>query len=148
MRLNDLPNDFLGRSIVRWRESEMEENQIEFLISEKLRALHYTPWGTCSRELYISPCDKGLMCVRGYNTSDACASFQVDLEDKEAKRAITKLRDKYSLMLTSLDTNYKFISSNILTELNSAEPLDQHIAFAADIVKSCDTILAEYDEGD
>lgn len=144
MRLNDLPNDFLGRSVVRWRENDMEENQIEFLISEKLRALHYTPWGTCSRELYISPCDKGLMCVRGYGTSGACASFQVDLEDKEAKQAIIKLREKYSLMLNSLDTNYKCVSNIILAELNSSEPLDQHIAFAADMVKSCDTILAEY----
>ncbi len=147
MRPNNLPNDFLGRSVVRWRENDMEENQIEFLISEKLRALHFTPWGTCSRELYVSPCDKGLMCVRGYGTSGACTSFQVDLEDQEAKHAIIKLRDKYFLMLSSLDANYKCVSSSILAELNNAEPLDQHIAFAADIVRSCDTIIAEYGDG-
>lgn len=144
MRINDLPKDFLGRSVVRWRESEMEESQIELLITEKLRALHYTPWGTCSRELYISPCDKGLMCVRGYGTSNACASFQIDRDDDEAKGAIIKLRSKYALMLNALDANYENLSRNILAELNDAEPLDQHIAFAADIVQSCDTILAEY----
>lgn len=144
MRLNDIPKDFLGRSVVRWREKDMEESQIELLITEKLRALHYTPWGTCSRELYISPCDKGLMCVRGYGTSSACASFQIDPDDKEAKEAIIKLRSKYALMLSALDANYENLSSSILSELNNAEPLDQHIAFAADIVQSCDTILAEY----
>lgn len=148
MRLNDLPNDYLGRSVARWRENDMDEDQIEFLITEKLRALHYTPWGTCSRELYISPCDKGLMCVKGYGTSSACASFQVDRDDKEAEHAIITLRSKYASMLNALDANYNSLTTIILTELNNAEPLDQHIAFTADIVKSCDYILAEYREGD
>ncbi|MNC15992.1 hypothetical protein D3C75_638350 [compost metagenome] len=88
------------------------------------------------------------MCVRGYGTSSACASFQIDRDDKEAKNAIIALQRKYASMLNALDANYNNLTTTILTELNSAEPLDQHIAFAANIVKSCDSILAEYTEGD
>src|SRR5690606_27158519 len=125
LKKGEEPPDFLGNKVKIWREGGMSDEQIELLVINKLKALHYTPWGTCSRELYLSPCDKGLVCLRGFGTNSACESFQIDLSDLEAKRAIQELRDKYLQMLYVINPNYHLIASSILSELNTKEPLDQ-----------------------
>lgn len=139
------PNDVLGRKIRFWRQEGLSAEQIEVLVCEKLKVLHFTPWGACSRELYISPCTRGLMCLRGFGTSAACESFQIDLSDIQAKQAIVELREKYILMLTAIEPNYKKISEAIMLELNNDEPLDQHLKFIIDMIKGCDVALHSYD---
>jgi hypothetical protein len=139
------PNDYLGRKVTLWREDGLSEGNISSLVSEKLRALHYTPWGTCSKELYLSPCTKGLMCLRGFGTGSACSSFQIDPNDFEAKDSILQLRAKYLLMLNEIQPNYKTLSADIFAELNSSEPLDQHIQFIIDLISGCDSALKAYD---
>lgn len=138
------PDDVLGRKVTIWRNEGISDADIEKMVCERLKALHFTPWGTCSRELYVSPCDKGLMCLRGFGTHNACASFQIDVSDLEAKTAITQLRSKYSTMLRSVTDNERDLAETIAAELNNSEPLDQHIIFILDMIKSCDSALQAY----
>ncbi|MCS3467916.1 integrase [Pseudomonas sp. JUb42] len=138
------PNDVLGRKIKIWRQENMGEKEIELLVIDKLKALHFTPWGTCSRELYISPCTKGLMCLRGFGTGSACDSFHVDPTDLQAKQAIQTLKDKYSMMLSAVTNNMPGLVEDIKAELDTSEALDQHVVFMLDVVSGCDEALQAY----
>lgn len=140
----DLPNDVMGRRVKVWLDEGMTAEEIAHMVAVKLQALHFTPWGTCSRELYISPCTKGLMCLRGFGTSTGCESFQIDPADLEAKAAITTLREKYFGMLSAITTSRTDIENIISEELNTLEPLDQHVAFIVDIIRGCDAALQNY----
>lgn len=140
-----LPNDVLGKKVKFWRADGMTEEQIELLVTEKLRALHYSPWGTCSKDLYLSPCNKGLMCLRGFGSGSACESFQIDPTDMQAKKSITQLRSQYIKILNAIEPNYQLVSNSLLFELSTKEPLDQHIAFALDVVRGCDSALSSYE---
>lgn len=139
-----LPNDVMGRRVKVWKDEGITTAEITNLVATKLQGLHFTPWGTCSRELYISPCSKGLMCLRGFGTSSGCESFHIDPADLEAKVAITALRQKYCEMLSSINNTQADIASVIYSELNTSEPLDQHIAFIIDMVNSCDEALKSF----
>lgn len=136
-----VPDDFLGRKVIAWRENGYNQSEIDQLISAKLRVLHFVPWGGCSRELFISPCERGLMCVRGFGTSAGCASFHIDPLDMAAKAEIEKLHAKYRGLLASVDLAATDVRKQILTELNEDEPLDQHIRFILDVVRGCETAL-------
>lgn len=138
------PNDVLGRKVKFWREEGLSSEQIEKLVCEKLKILHFTPWGGCTRELYISPCNKGLMCLRGFGTESACASFQIDPSDLVAKRNIEGLRAKYMKMLNVIEPNHAGLLEILRSELSTTEQLDQHIAFMIDIVRGCDEALRSY----
>ncbi|MEJ1143605.1 hypothetical protein [Stenotrophomonas sp. CCNWLW162] len=138
------PNDFLGRRVRELRSSNVSEEDIQSIIDSKLSILHVTPYGTCSRELYTSPCDKTLVCIRGFGTSDACRSFQVDVTDQDARRNIEQLRSSHQRMLGVLMPNYHAIGERLEAELDHSEPLDQHIEFLLDVVRSCDQILQSY----
>ncbi|HEL3863680.1 TPA: hypothetical protein UM690_001575 [Stenotrophomonas maltophilia] len=138
------PNDFLGRRVRELRSSSVSEEEIQSIIDNKLSILHVTPYGTCSRELYTSPCDKTLVCIRGFGTNHACRSFQVDVTDQDARRNIEQLRASHQRMLGVLMPNYHALGERLEAELDHSEPLDQHIEFLLDVVRSCDRVLKHY----
>ena len=138
------PNDFLGRRVRDLRSSNVSEDDIQSIIDNKLSILHITPYGTCSRELYTSPCDKTLVCIRGFGTNDACRSFQVDVTDQDARRNIEQLRTSHQRMLGLLMPNYHALGERLEAELDHSEPLDQHIEFLLDVVRSCERVLKHY----
>lgn len=145
---SNLPSDFLGKKVVIWREQGLTKKQIEILVTNKLKVLNFSPWGGCSRELYLSPCAKGLMCLKGFGTPKGCSSFHLDLTDKEAKDAISNMHEKYHSMLTAVEPNYKNVSKIIYDELDTTQPLDQHIAFLQDMVSGCEAALIQYAENE
>lgn len=139
-----LPDDHLGRKVASWRASMIDEDEIALMISSKLRVAHFVPWGMCSRELYVTPCSRGLMCLRGFGGEGACESFHVDPGDLDAKANIESLKKKYLAMLRTIEPNYDAMRSQMIGELNDAAPLDQHIRFMSDVVSSCDNALKSY----
>lgn len=140
----DPPPDFLGKLVVRWREESIADDQIEEMIIQKLSILNLTPWGGCTRELYISPCDRGLMCIRGFGTDSGCKSFHLNPEDLEAKAAIEKLLIEYEKILKAIFDNKTDITSSIEAELDNAHAFDQHVLFVMDMVTSCKAALEAY----
>ena len=140
----DPPPDFLGKLVVRWREESITDDQIEEMIIQKLSILNLTPWGGCTRELYISPCDRGLMCIRGFGTDSGCKSFHLNPEDLEAKAAIEKLLIEYEKILKAIFDNKTDITSSIEAELDNAHAVDQHVLFVMDMVTSCKAALEAY----
>lgn len=138
------PEDYLGKKVIRWRSEALTDEKIEQLVVEKLRVLNYTPWGGCSRQLYLNPCNKGLMCLRGFGTDTACESFHINVDDLEAKESIESLRANYEPMLRSILENYDSLATDITKELDHHQPLDQHILFISDIVHSCNEALKLY----
>lgn len=138
------PNDFLGRRVRELRSSNVSEEEIRDIVDNKLSILHVTPYGTCSRELYTSPCDKTLVCIRGFGTDGACRSFQVDVTDQDARRNIEQLRISHQRMLAVLMPNYHTLGARLAAELDHSEPLDQHIEFLLDVVRSCERVLKHY----
>ncbi|WP_194289231.1 hypothetical protein [Pseudomonas monteilii] len=140
----DPPPDFLGRLVIRWREESIADEQIEEMIIEKLSILNLTPWGGCTRELYISPCDRGLMCIRGFGTDSGCKSFHLNPDDLEAKAAIESLLSEYEKILRAIFDNQTDITSSIEAELDNTHAFDQHVLFVMDMVTSCKTALEAY----
>lgn len=141
---SDPPNDYLGRRVAQWRADRMAEHDIERLVIEKLKVMHYTPFGTCSRELNVSPCQRSVMCLRGFGTGAACESFHIDPVDMEAKKRIEKLLHDNQQLLSKLAPNQDELAELFKAEMDSSEPLDQHIQFLLDINRGCRDALAEY----
>lgn len=137
--------DYLGKKIIHWRAQALSDEQIEQMVIEKLKVLNYTPWGACSRELYLNPCNKGLMCLRGFGTQAACESFHIDVKDLTAKASITTLKADHEQMLRSVLGHYDDLATDISQELDSHQTLDQHILFMLDIVRGCTEALKVYD---
>lgn len=140
----DPPQDFLGKLTIRWREESIADDQIEEMIIEKLSILNLTPWGGCSRELYISPCDRGLMCIRGFGTEAGCKSFHLNPEDLVAKSAIENLLSEYEKILKVIFDNTTDVTSSIRSELDDTQAFDQHVLFVTDMVTSCKAALDVY----
>lgn len=139
------PEDFLGRKVKSWRQKEMSDAEISALLTEKLRVVHISPWGSCSRELYTSPCTKSLMCLRGFGTDRECSSFQIDPNDKDAKIQIEKLLASYERLMLAIEPSYKSIADSIYQELNTTESLDQHVQYIMDVIRGCKNALVAYD---
>ncbi|MDR7052946.1 hypothetical protein J2W70_000290 [Pseudomonas koreensis] len=141
---NDPPQDFLGKMVIRWREENTADDLIESMIIEKLSILNLTPWGGCSRELYISPCDRGLMCIRGFGTEAGCKSFHLNPDDLEARAAIEGLLSEYERILKVIFNNQTDLTTCIMAELDSTHIFDQHVLFVSDMVSSCKAALDAY----
>ncbi|MCU1724503.1 hypothetical protein [Pseudomonas sp. 5P_5.1_Bac1] len=141
---DDPPADFLGKLVIRWREESIADDLIEEMIIEKLSILNLTPWGGCSRELYVSPCDKGLMCIRGFGTDAGCKSFHLNPDDLEAKAAIDSLLSEYERIFKVIFNNVADITSNIRSELDNTQAFDQHVLFVTDMIASCKAALEVY----
>ena len=145
---DDPPQDFLGKLVIRWREESIPDELIEEMIIEKLSIINLTPWGGCSRELYISPCDRGLMCIRGFGTEAGCKSFHLNPDDLEAKAAIETLLSEYTKILKVIFDNQTDITASIKSELDNTLVFDQHVLFVSDMVTSCKAALDVYSESD
>lgn len=143
-----VPDDVLGRKVKVWREEGFSESHIGELVKSKLRVMHFVPWGACSRELYTSPCTRGLMCLRGFGSDSACESFHIDPSCQETKSSIVALREKYLAMLRVLDPVSSMVKEEIELELNSSEPVDQHMKFILDVVRGCDQALSAFAVGE
>lgn len=145
---DDPPQDFLGKLVIRWREELIPDDIIEEMIIEKLSIINLTPWGGCSRELYISPCDRGLMCIRGFGTEAGCKSFHLNPDDLEAKAAIETLLSEYTKILKVIFDNQTDITASIKAELDNTQVFDQHVLFVSDMVTSCKAALDVYSESE
>ncbi|WP_051534363.1 hypothetical protein [Deefgea rivuli] len=141
-----VPDDFIGRQVSRWRLDEISDEQIMFLVTERLKAVHFTPWGSCSKELYISPCSKGLACLRGFGSESMCSSFHIDVSDLSAMKEIIALRDNYEKLYRSITPRIDELNRIINNELNTVEPLDQHLIFIRDMIRGCNSALDEYEK--
>lgn len=138
------PNDHLGKQVRFWRESGLDSKSIEDHLQSKMRVMHFVPTGACSRELFLSPCTRGLMCLKGFGTSSVCPSFHIDTEDDQARLQITALREKHAAMLRSLYPTQRDLADVMRKELNSSESLDQHIIHIVDVIRGCDQALDAY----
>lgn len=145
---DDPPQDFLGKLVIRWREESIADDLIQEMIIEKLSIINLTPWGGCSRELYISPCDRGLMCIRGFGTEAGCKSFHLNPGDLEAKAAIETLLSEYEKILKVIFDNQTDITASIKAELDNTQVFDQHVLFVSDMVTSCKAALDVYSESE
>ena len=139
------PDDYLGRQVRLWTEGGLSAEELEEHVRSRLRVLHFVPTGGCSRELFLSPCTKGLMCLRGFGTGAACPSFHVDLKDERARSNIIALRDQYRAMLAALYPMVASFEEAFVEELNTAEVLDQHLLHIREVVRGCDQALAAYE---
>lgn len=134
------PDDALGRRIKRMRDNNVPEGEIDWVLNHTMSVIHYTPWGTCKRDLDVSPCEKGMMCLRG-DTGEGCEHFGIDPDDLEAKQNILNTKTHYENQLAALIPNYRELTE----KLNTEEPLDQHIKFCIDTVKGCENALKSYE---
>jgi integrase len=135
------PDDALGRRIQRMRENEVSYEEIEAALNHTLSVVHFTPWGTCKRDLDVSPCEKGMMCLKGDN-GKGCQHFGIDPNDLEAKQSIINTKLHYENQLNALLPNYE----NLLNTLNKQEPLDQHIQYCIDTINGCEFALTAYEK--
>ncbi len=139
-----VPNDYLGRLVIKWREENMTELEIQRLIASRLKVLHFVPTGGCSRELAISPCDRGLMCLRGFGTDAACKSFHIDPTDMVARDAIKKTLDQYLMQIKIFAPELSSLKEIFNAELNTTESLDQHLAYMISAIKGCELALSRF----
>lgn len=134
------PDDVLGRRVKRMRENDVPLSEIESALNHTLSVVHYTPWGTCNRDLDVSPCEKGMMCLRGEG-GQGCQHFGIDPYDKEAKQSIINTKTHYEAQLSVLLPNYE----NLQHTLNRKEPLDQHVQYCIDTINGCENALQAYE---
>ncbi|MFH0229293.1 hypothetical protein ACGRRZ_09590 [Vibrio diabolicus] len=137
------PDDVLGRRIKRMRNNNVSLDEIETALNHTMSAVHYTPWGTCDRDLDVSPCQKGMMCLRG-NDGETCNHFGIDPTDKEALVNIHNTKVHYENQLSALLPNYDELS----LKLNNQEPLDQHVQFCIDTINGCIAALKAYENAE
>lgn len=133
------PDDVLGRRVKRMRENGVPHSEIENALNYTLSVVHYTPWGTCNRDLDVSPCEKGMMCLRG-DDGQGCQHFGIDPDDEEARQSIINTKAHYEAQLSVLLPNYE----SLLHTLNRQEPLDQHVQYCIDTIEGCDSALRAY----
>lgn len=143
--LQDPPEDHLGRQVRFWRATGLDPAAIKEHLESKLRVMHFVPTGACSRELFLSPCTRGLMCLKGFGTDSACPSFHIDTQDHQAKAQIVSLREKYAAMLRVLYPTAGDLVDVMKEELNLSETLDQHILHIRDVLRGCDQALDAYE---
>lgn len=137
---NEIPDDALGRRVKRMRENNVSISEIENALNHTLSVVHYTPWGTCKRDLDVSPCEKGMMCLRG-DDGKGCQHFGIDTEDLQAKQSIINTKLHYENQLSVLLPDYNKLAHT----LNKYEPLDQHIQYCIDTIKGCESALSAYE---
>ena len=134
------PDDVLGRRVKRMRDNNVSESEIENALNHTLSVVHYTPWGTCNRDLDVSPCEKGMMCLRG-DDGNGCQHFGIDPDDEVAKQSIINTKVHYETQLAALLPNYEELSHT----LNKQEPLDQHVQYCIDTINGCESALRAYE---
>lgn len=139
------PLDWLGRKVVAMRNHRFTEHEIQDYINSKLSILHFSPWGYCSRDLTITPCSKGLMCLKGFGGDSGCSHFHVDPTDMVAKSNIQQTLANYQITLHALEPRYEALKSEFLEELDDSQALDQHLLHIVRIVNGCTAVLKVFD---
>ena len=134
------PDDALGRRIKRMRGNDVSLDEIQSVLEHTFSVVHYTPWGTCKRDLDVSPCEKGMMCLRGED-GKGCGHFGIDPTDEEAKQSIINTKVHYENQLNVLIPNYE----SLMETLNQTEPLDQHVQYCMDTIQGCEHALKAYE---
>jgi hypothetical protein len=140
---DELPDDVLGRRVKRMRENKVTLSEIENALNHTLSVVHFTPWGTCKRDLDVSPCEKGMMCLRG-DEGHGCQHFGINPDDQKAKASIINTLRHYENQISILLPDYDKLAST----LNNYEPLDQHIQFCIDTIKGCENALKAYERAE
>lgn len=97
---------------------------------------HSTPWGICSRDLQVSPCERHLTCIKGFGTERGCKNFVFDPDDKEALLAVIKLRD--------FAASQASIVSSIQTGFIGASMVEKHLDHHRETVRSCEAIIKKF----
>lgn len=139
------PPDWLGRKIVAMRNHNFTTHEIQDYINSKLSILHFSPWGYCSRDLTITPCSKGLMCLKGFGDDSGCANFHIDPTDLVAKRNIQQTLSNYQMTLYALEPRYEALKLEFLEELDDSQALDQHLLHIVRIINGCTAALRVFD---
>ncbi len=139
------PPDWLGRKIVAMRSHNFSDDDIQEYIESKLSILHFSPWGYCSRDLTITPCSKGLMCLKGFGRESGCANFHIDPTDLVAKHNIQQTLSNYQMTLYALEPRYEALKSEFLEELDDSQAIDQHLIHVVRIINGCIAALRVFD---
>ena len=138
------PADYFGKLVTQWRIQKVSEVEIAAMLSARFQILHFTLWGACTRELTVMPCQKALACVRGFGSSRGCHHFSVNYDDVEAKGHLEAKLVEYQGLLLALEPRYPNLKKKFASELNSTEPLDQHLMFLHEMVEGIRAVLHEY----
>ena len=139
-------DDYLGKKIQRMRLHNIEEAIIRDTVNEFISVAHFTPWGFCSRDLAVTPCNRSLQCLKGFDGDDPCRHFHVDPTDMQSKKNIERLLKQHEHQLEILVPQHK--NAAFEKELNLKEPLDQHIHHAIQIIKGCKAALKAFESND
>ena len=138
-----VPDDYLGRKVKRMRLHDVDDAVVRHAVDDFIRVAHFTPWGFCSRDLAVIPCNRNLQCLKGFNGDEPCRHFHIDPADTEARAAIERLLKQYEHQLQLLVPDHAHDSFD--SALNLDEPLDQHIHHALQIVRGCRAALSAFD---
>ena len=86
LQRDGIPEDYLGRKIQRMRLHDVEEAVISDTVNEFISVAHFTPWGFCSRDLAVTPCNRSLQCLKGFEGDNPCRHFHIDPTDMQSKK--------------------------------------------------------------
>lgn len=142
------PSDWLGKRVSAMRGSNIPESEIADFIDRKLQILHFTPWGYCSRSLTIMPCERGMMCLKGFGGGNGCTYFHIDPTDIEAKHKIQQMLSNYRSNLIVLEPRYLSLKDKFHDELDDTQVMDQHLIHIIQMIKGCEQALRAYDQID
>lgn len=141
-----IPSDYLGRKVIRMRLHDVDDVLITQTVNEFISVAHFTPWGFCSRDLAIVPCNRSLQCLKGFDNDNPCRHFHLDPSDTKARENIERLLKQYEHQLRILVPEYD--QENFDEALNLTEPLDQHIHHAMQIVLGCRAAIGVFESCD
>ena len=146
LQRDGIPNDYLGKKIQRMRLHDIEEAIVRDTVNEFISVAHFTPWGFCSRDLAVTPCNRSIQCLKGFDSGDPCRHFHIDPTDMKSKENIERLLNQYEHQLKILIPEYE--KDDFEKELNLTEPLDQHIHHALQIIHGCRSALKAFELDD
>lgn len=141
------PDDWLGRKIKKMKNEGISNDEIEDLVRRRIKTIHFSPWGYCSRDLIQNPCPKGTMCLTGFGGNNGCENFLLDIRNKENLIKITQLRDRYRTLLEALipnSRNHKELSF----ELNDQHKMDKHALHVISVINGCEKAIKAYEQSD
>ena len=146
LQRDGIPDDYLGKKIQRMRLHNIEDAIVRETVNEFISVAHFTPWGFCSRDLAVTPCNRSLQCLKGFEGDNPCRHFHIDPSDTQSKENIERLLKQYEHQLKILVPQYK--KDGFEKELNLTEPLDQHIHHAIQIINGCRSALNAFELND
>ncbi|MCC1498092.1 hypothetical protein [Alcanivorax sp. 1008] len=104
--------------------------------SRSIKSAHLTPWGICSRDLQVSPCERHLSCIKGFGTESGCKNFVFDPDSKEALLEIVKLRD--------FSVSQQKVVASLKSEMVGVEMVERHLDHHRETIRACDEIIRRF----